>query len=77
VVLDAYVGRGIGTALVRAAFRRAQEDLQQTIFVRTETTNRGARAFYQSLGFEVEGIDTEPVDGTAVEASRWELSRPL
>jgi ribosomal protein S18 acetylase RimI-like enzyme len=74
VVRRAYAGRGLGSALVDIAIRRSAPSYR-TMIVRTETTNAGARAFYERCGFRVTGTAIEDVDGRSVEV--WELERPL
>lgn len=71
VVLASYAGRGIGTMLVEAAVDAAKDEEYTAVLVKTETTNHRARAFYENLGFELEGIGAEDVDGAAVEV--WKL----
>lgn len=75
VVLADHAGRGIGTALVEAAVEQARREGYASMLVKTETSNHRARAFYEKLGFDVDGVEKEPVDSTMVEV--WRLSRRL
>lgn len=75
VVLADHGGRGVGTALVEAAVEQARSEGYGSMVVKTETSNHRARSFYEKLGFEVDGTESEPVDSTTVEV--WRLSRRL
>lgn len=75
VVLSDHAGRGIGSALVEAAVEQALSEGYASMVVKTETSNDRARAFYEKLGFEGDGVEMESVDSTTVEV--WRLSRRL
>lgn len=75
VVLTSHVGRGAGTTLVDAAIATARAEGYSRMLVKTETTNNRARSFYENLGFELERVETETVEGTDIEVLR--LSRAL
>lgn len=53
-VLPAYRGGGLATALVRRAIRALQSAGCTKVNLQIRATNREVRAFYESLGFEVE-----------------------
>ncbi len=74
VVLRSHAGRGLGSALVDMAIARSAGSYGRML-VRTETTNDGARAFYERCGFRVTATAVEQVDDVAVEV--WELERDL
>ena len=50
-VVDAFLGRGVGRALVALAFERATARGAQRIELDTNEHNRGAIGLYESLGF--------------------------
>ena len=70
-----HAGHGVGTMLVEGALAEAATRGHRTCVVRTETTNRVARAFYEKCGFTGATRQVEVVDGTAIEV--WELRRSL
>ena len=75
IVFRSRAGRGIGSALVESAMAAARGYGHQEMIVKTETTNHGARAFYENQGFRIVGVETEDIDDIHVEVSV--LSRPL
>ena len=52
-VTEAYRGRGIGTALIRAAEEYARELALGAVLLHAEKTNEAARRFYAREGFTV------------------------
>lgn len=60
-------GMGIGTRLVGLSADMARADGMSRMFVRTETTNERAIAFYRHVGFEPVRTRIEPVEATEVE----------
>lgn len=75
IVLPSLAGRGIGTALLDAAVARVGRDGYRSMTVRTETTNRPARAFYERRGFRALRTAVEQVGDLPVAV--WELARSL
>ena len=69
VVLQAVVGRGIGTPLVEAAIASAQSHGFRRMTVSTEIDNKRALAFYEARGFEVTGDSVVNVEDTVVTVS--------
>jgi ribosomal protein S18 acetylase RimI-like enzyme len=75
VVLDAMIGRGIGTPLVAAAVESARGHGFSLMTVSTETENERALRFYRARGFEVTGKSITTVEDTEVPVT--DLERPL
>ena len=75
VIRRAFAGQGVGRQLVTAATRQAEADGYTRMVVRTETSNEGARRFYEALGFIPGIVTTETVDSTEIDV--WELIRDL
>ena len=55
-VLPTYQRRGVGTALLEAALKRAERLNLRHIMVNVERADDRARAFYTSLGFSAGDI---------------------
>jgi ribosomal protein S18 acetylase RimI-like enzyme len=75
IVLPEAAGRGVGAALVAAAFSSARSDDYRTMIVRTEVSNDRALGFYQAHGFVVGESTVEVVEGTPIVVE--ELTRKL
>ena len=73
IVLESMTGRGIGLRLAEAAIATVGRDGCSTIIVKTETTNKRARGFYERCGFSTTGVTTEDVDGVPIDV--WVLRR--
>jgi len=54
---DAYRRKGIGTALMDAAVKRAKDEKRRVIMLETQSRNSGAIAFYLAYGFSLVGFD--------------------
>jgi len=54
---DNYHRRGIGTALMDIAVRRAKDEKRRAIMLETQTCNENAIAFYLAYGFKLIGFD--------------------
>lgn len=54
---DDYRRRGIGTALMDIALKRAKNDKRRVLMLETQSCNEGAIAFYLSYGFSLIGFD--------------------
>jgi ribosomal protein S18 acetylase RimI-like enzyme len=52
-----YQGRGIGTKLMNAVVKQAQEGEFRVVVCETQNTNMPAIRFYRKLGFEIDGVD--------------------
>lgn len=57
VVADRFRGIGVGRALLEAVETWAREQGVEKINLRVFSTNAGARALYERMGYEVEGIE--------------------
>ena len=67
-VLPGEQGKGVGTALLRAA----KEALPAGFTLRMAAANRGAARFYERSGLQPIGEGTHPVSGDPVRFYRWE-----
>jgi GNAT superfamily N-acetyltransferase len=56
VVAEKVRGQGIGKAMMRAAFRMAEEKGAYKVALSSGLRNAGAHRFYESLGFERYGV---------------------
>ena len=54
---DAYRRKGIGTALMDIAMKRAKEEKRRALMLETQSRNEGAIAFYLAYGFTLIGFD--------------------
>ena len=54
---DAYRRRGIGTALMDIAMKRAQNEKRRALMLETQSCNENAIAFYLAYGFTLIGFD--------------------
>jgi ribosomal protein S18 acetylase RimI-like enzyme len=54
---DAHRRKGIGTALMDVAVRRAKEEKRRVIMLETQSRNEGAIGFYLAYGFTLIGFD--------------------
>ena len=52
-VLEGSRGRGIGTALIRAALEEIRKGAGKECYLEVRTTNRGAIDLYEKLGFKI------------------------
>jgi len=55
---DACRRRGIGTALMDIAVRRAKHEKRRALVLETQSCNEGAIAFYLNYGFTLTGFDS-------------------
>lgn len=71
-------GRGIGRALIEAAIGRAWEQGFSRIELAVRTDNPNAKALYDRMGFEVEGLNRSAfrIDGQHYDAHAMALLRP-
>jgi RimJ/RimL family protein N-acetyltransferase len=70
-------GRGIGTELIQAAIARAWSNGLRRIELTVRTDNHAARALYERIGFEHEGVHRNSmfVDGTFYDCYAMALLR--
>lgn len=54
---DAYRRKGIGTALMDIAMKRASDEKRRALMLETQSRNEGAIAFYLAYGFTLIGFD--------------------
>ena len=54
---DAYRRKGIGTALMNIAVKRAKDENRRVIMLETQSRNEAAIAFYLVYGFTLIGFD--------------------
>ena len=54
---DAHRRKGIGTALMDVALRRAKDENRRVLMLETQSRNEGAIAFYLAYGFSLIGFD--------------------
>ena len=54
---DAYRRKGIGTALMDIAVKRAKDEKRRVIMLETQSRNEGAIGFYLAYGFSLIGFD--------------------
>lgn len=54
---DAYRRKGIGTALMDKAMKRAKDEKRRVIMLETQSRNEAAIAFYLAYGFTLIGFD--------------------
>jgi ribosomal protein S18 acetylase RimI-like enzyme len=54
---DAYRRKGIGTALMDIAVKRAKDENRRAIMLETQSRNEGAISFYLAYGFTLIGFD--------------------
>ncbi len=66
----AHQGRGIGSALMRAAEETVPGDITLSVF----TTNPAARRLYERLGFRFDGLSRTTFHGLAVDV--WKMRKP-
>jgi len=55
---DAHRRKGIGTALMNIAVKRAEDEKRRVLMLETQSCNEGAIAFYLAYGFSLIGFDT-------------------
>ena len=55
---EAYRRKGIGTALMDIAVKRAKDEKRRVIMLETQSRNEAAIAFYLSYGFTLIGFDS-------------------
>jgi len=55
---DVYRRKGIGTALMNIAVKRAKDEKRRLIMLETQSRNEGAIGFYLACGFTLIGFDT-------------------
>jgi len=67
IVRERYVGRGVGTALLRAALAAIWLGRCTEVIVKTERINERATRFYEKNGFAKVGEEQENVDGTKID----------
>jgi ribosomal protein S18 acetylase RimI-like enzyme len=74
-VLQTLLGRGIGTPLLEAAIRSADESGFERMVVKTKADNERALAFYRNRGFVATRTFVEDVEGVPIELTA--LTRTL
>ena len=57
-IADTYRRKGIGTALMDIALKRAKDEKRRVLMLETQSRNEGAVAFYLNYGFTLIGFDT-------------------
>ena len=55
---DTYRRKGIGTALMDIAMKRAKDEKRRALILETQSRNEGAIAFYLAYGFTLIGFDS-------------------
>ena len=68
----AHQGRGIGSALMRAAEETVPGDITLSVF----TSNPAARRFYERLGYRFEGVSQTMFHGLAADVWKMRRARP-
>ncbi|MDI9497291.1 MAG: GNAT family N-acetyltransferase [Bacillota bacterium] len=56
-IAEAYRRRGLGTALMDIAMKRAREEKRRALMLETQSCNETAIAFYLACGFSLVGFD--------------------
>ena len=64
-ILPEFQGRGIGAELIRAELARARQ-MQKPVHLQVLQKNERARAFYERLGFTVQGTTNRHFSMTAI-----------
>ena len=57
-IADTHRRKGIATALMDIAVRRAKDEKRRAIILETQSRNEGAVAFYLAYGFTLIGFDS-------------------
>ena len=67
IVSEGSTGKGVGTALIKAAMKAASEQGFRDVTVKTEVFNERAIGFYEANGFRRAGLTTEVVEGRGID----------